>query len=253
MNQGYPSNCGCFYPFPEAGCYNSQYQTPSGPFPCHPHYPSLRANFTVPAVRSSVIIEVTDTEMLHQYQGIQIGGGFYMIMDILDSLKLDIQHNGVPGDTVGNIVVAVHPQYGCYQYPVVPGGKVTLDVVPSTVGLEADLETAVASGIHSTSARQLAFGSLGPTTIEFNAEVTVNVNASVNAVGISLPVPARTGIPQPAFTALIDSGLGLTPVASVLGAGGYSNYAVVWFGDEVTYPDATDIRVLISGQYEMLV
>ena len=239
-----------FYPFPEVNCGSSQWGGPVGPYPCRPHFPCVRKDFVTPAAQSPVNIELTDTEALTTGQGILIGSAFYIITDIIDSLIIQAYHNGVGAD-VGTTIIAVHPSYGCYQYPVIPAGKVSLDTTPSLAGLNAAADTAISSVLTIINVDKLTYGYLGPTTIDFQAEVTAEIANTPYWIAIALPRPVRTSSPYPVFSALIeDGGSALIGVAKT-GTGSYANYAVVGKSGGSQFTNGAGRRVLVSGKYEI--
>jgi len=241
---------GCFYPFPEADCMNSSFQHPMGPYPCKPHYPALRKNFTTPTAGTPAIIEVTDTSSLTQGQGILIGSTFYQITNILDSIRLEVRHNGV-GASVGALIVAVHPAYGCYQYPIILAGKVVLDAVAAVEGLNITADTAIPLSVY-TNLAQMTYGYLGPTTVNLQAEWLGNIDLTPYWIGLALPGNARVTSPKAAFTAYHDSGNGLVPAVATLGEGDYSGYVIVGPGANAQHVDGADQRFIVSGNYEIL-
>lgn len=241
---------GCYNPWPQQQCFNSNFQQPVGPYPCHPHFPSVRKNFTIPAANSPVIVEFTDTQSLYVGQGLLIGSGYYLITDILDSLRVELQHNGL-GATPGTLVIATHPSYGCYQYPVKPVGKVTLTTVPTVVGLNITADGAIASSIASTTTQLLKYGYLGPTTIQFAAEWIGETDNTPYWIGLELPVPANQNAPAPVFSAFYEDGGNSTIAVAKLGNSDYENYIIIGKGGGAAFGDGAARRVSATGIYEI--
>lgn len=246
-------NCPCggfLYPFPPANC-NPGLPQAAGAALCRPHFPALRKNFYVPQAGNAVIIEVTDTESLYIGEGIMIAGGYYIITNVIDSIQLEIKHNGV-GATPGNLIIAVHPQFGCFQYPVIPVGKVSLDIVPTVLGLENTATADIAGAIVAVAVQKLTYGFVGPTTIEFQAEVIVQTANSPYWIAIELPTAIRQ-LPLPAFAAYYEAGAGVDPIAVIakLGNGAFQNFVVVGPGSGVWFVDGVDRKIVVSGRCEI--
>lgn len=256
-------NCNCNYPFinypfPQAQCNSSNYQRPSGPYPCRPHLPAVRTNFTTPAAQTDVVIELTDTQSLYIGQGILIGTTFYQITDILDSLRITAQHGGI-GLAPGTIVFAVDPVYGCYQYPVVPCGQVKLTVNPGATALATDQTTPVAGGIALTTVCSMNFGYLGPTTIQFQAFWRGTIANSPFWVAFPLPKPVLTPGAGPLFNPEFSfSGWlneNLDPIIGVgkLGKGAYANHVIVGRTTGSVINNGTNREFAVSGIYDIAV
>jgi predicted RecA/RadA family phage recombinase len=238
-------------PFPPAQCA-SEYSGQTGPFFERPHFPAVRKNFVEPAVRSPVIIELTDTQSLYIGQGILIGSSFYQITDILDSLRVELQHNGL-GAVPGNTIVALHPEFGVYQYLVIPVGKVVLDTSPSYAGVNAAGDTAVASSIVAINVNQIAYGFTGPTTFDFQAQFTGQIDNTPHWIALALPVAARADVPYPAIAAFMDIGAGPIPAVAKLGVGSYSNHLLIGPGGGSTIADGAGLVFSAAGHLEILV
>lgn len=234
------------YPFPQAQAV-SGFPTAAAPNGCRPHLPYVRENFVVPAVGQPVIVKVTDSSSLTVGQGILIGNTFYQITDIFDSIQIELMHAGL-GATVGFLVVATHPAYGCYQYPVVPCGKVCLDFIPNLVTLNAGFDQI--SELAAIQKRVIHYGFVGPTTVEIQAEVQLEIQAASTYIwlGIELPVAPKTTGAAPCFSALAGDTAPERVVPARLGGGAFYNFACI---GGATFGANASARHLISGRYEV--
>lgn len=240
------------YPFPSSQCQSAAFQSAAGPYPCRAHLPCVRTNFTTPAANSSVFIEMTDTASLTIGQGILIGSAFYMVTDVVDSIKIIARHNGL-GATPGTIIYAVHPVYGCFQYPVVPAGKVSLESVVTVVGLNAAADTAVASSVTPVTVNKLQHGYLGPTTVDFQVEIQSTIASAPVWIGVALPVARKAAEPNVAFSGWLNQGAGPVPVVAKCGVGGYYSYAIIGLGGGTALSNGAGRTAVISGSYEIAV
>lgn len=244
--------CNDYYPFPSNPCSSSAFQSASGPYPCRPHFPCVRTNFTTPAANSPVIIEVTDTASLTIGQGILLGSAFYIITDVIDSIRIEAQHNGV-GATPGAIIYAVHPAYGCFQYPIIPAGKVSIETVATVAGLNAAADTAIAASVTPITVNKVQYGYTGPTTVDFQAEVQATVASAPVWVAIALPVARKVGQPDAAFSGWLNQGAGPVPVVAKCGVAGYYDYAIIGLGGGTALTNGADRTFVVSGKYEIAV
>lgn len=238
-------------PFPTAQCSSSNYSGQNGPYSCRPHFPVLRKNYIEPAPRSPVIVELSDTQHLYIGQGILLGTTYYQITNIIDSLKVELQHNDL-GATPGNLIVALHPEYGCFQQLVIPVGKVVIDTATAYAGLNAAGDTAIGGAIVQANINQIAYGYTGPTTVDFQAQITVQTANTPNWIAMALPVAARATIPFPAFAAFMDIGAGPVPAVAKLGVSSFQNHLIVGPGGGATIPDGSARVFSVSGKYEIL-
>lgn len=237
-------NCGCNTIFPSAQCVNTQ--QPAGTYPCKYHYPSLKGNMVIPAANVTVDVRVTSTVNMYVGQGISIGDHKFQIVEIVDGENIVLKHDGQA--TPNNTLIAIHPVYACYQYPIVPVGKVSLLSNPSLIGLDASFAAVTA---FSPTVNVLHYGYLGPKHIQFEAEVITDVADTPHWLGVSLPI-APAGInPLPAFSGVLDYGAGLISGPSLLAGGLFTDYAIIGRGGGATLPDNTGSRFLISGTYEV--
>jgi hypothetical protein len=125
--------CGCGCNSNIAYGYNkSCTKQSSGIYFCKEPLCYVKANFVTPAVDVVLEIEVTDSSRLMLWQGIQIGTGYFQIVAIDDANNISIAHSGTA--TAGLQITAIHPTYGCYQYPITFVGDVPLNWTPTLVG-----------------------------------------------------------------------------------------------------------------------
>jgi hypothetical protein len=245
-------NCGCgqYYPFQPSGCGISN-QVPTGPYTCVNFPAAVKKNFSVPASGVDAVIEVTNTSHFYDGQGVQIGNGYYMITEIVDTTHITIQHTNILHPDIGTIIVAIHPEYGCYQYPVIPVGAVSLTTTPTVIGLAADRTAVVASAITDIGSRALTYSFLGPRLMSFNAYAYVTIANTPAYVAFELPFLIKNAVPYPAYSGALDEGSG--PVASVAtyGVATYLNYALVGKGGASTYTNGAGRIVSVSGLVEI--
>jgi len=173
-----------------------------------------------------------------------------MITDVVDSLIIEVQHNGV-GATPGTIMYAVHPSYGCFQYPVVPAGKVTIETSTAVVGLNAVADTEVGASITPVTVNRFVYGYVGPTTVDFTTEIAYTVANAPRWAAVALPVARRAAGPNVAFSGWVDNGSGSVPAVARCGLGGYFNYAIVGLGGGVALANGASRSAVISGRYEI--
>lgn len=244
-------NCGCnnsYYPFPKSCCSSSSQVT--GPYPCQPHLPCLLKNLTTPASGSVVTAYFTSTVNLYQGQGIAIGDNYFFIQEIADSTTAILIHYGTV--TVGQTFVAVHPVYGCYQYPIIPCGIVKIENTPNLAGLTNDRETVVAlSVVGSPTINKLKYGYLGPKTIQFDAEVVVETDNTPAFLAIELPVTPSILNPLLVASAAFDDGSNLEPAIAVLGVGAYDGFVLIGPGGASVIADRADNLFRVSGTYDL--
>lgn len=242
--------CGQYYPFQPAGCGISN-QVPSGPYTCVNFPAAVKKNFAVPAAGVDAVIEVTSTSHLYDGQGVQIGNGYYMITEIVDSTHMTIQHTSSVNPDSGTIVVAIHPEYGCYQYPVIPIGAVRLTGTPTVIGLAADRNTPVSGAIALVGSRGIDYSFIGPKLLAFNAYAYVTIANTPAYVGFELPFLVKTTLPFPAYSGSLDEGNGPLAVVATPGVGTYLNYALVGKGGTSTITDGTGRIISVSGLVEI--
>lgn len=246
------NNCNCnqpFYPFPAANC--GGVSQVSGPVGCRQHFPFLRKNFVTPPANTAVQIELTDTQNLVQGQGLLIGSVYYQITNVLSSLLIEAKHNGL-GATVGTTIIAVHPSYGCYQYPIIPIGMVVIEESAALAGLSVAGSTAIGSSVINVIVNRFSYGYVGPTTIEFEYEFNGQIASTPAWLGVALPVPPKQSVPTPVFSAYISQA-GIPKIAfGKLGVTDYQNYMIIGFGNSATIPNAADTKIVVSGKYGIL-
>ena len=241
------TNCYPTYPFPGNRCASSSRGVIAEPVGCRPHLPFLKENFTVGDANVPFPIVVTDTQSLFIGQGILIGSGFYQITDIIDSITLEVAHDNL-GATAGTTIIAVHPVYGCYQYPIVPIGIVNIASVPQVVALEDDRETLVPGGALNVTAKLLR-GYVGPTTMRVQVDVVADIDNAPVWVGVRLPVPLKS-TPLVTLAGYLNEG-SLRKVATVVqGVGAYSQYILIGV-DEVSALATATSTFVITGEVEV--
>lgn len=229
-----------YYPFyPAFSTSSSNY---SGPSPCAPHFPALTSNFVTPAANTSVIVDFTSTANLYIGQGLEIGTTYYQIIDILSATSVELQHNGL-GATVGAAFTAVHPAYGCYQFPVIPAGLVSLEITPTVTGYEADGTTPIAS-VYVGETTVLSYGYEGPSRIEYIANVEGTFANNPYWIGISLPRAGSPPIHAPSAVYYDD------PTWEVLIGRAFSTVILVGKTDGTPF-DAGFSTIRVSGVYEV--
>lgn len=238
-----------YYPFKKESCSSSlyaSYSAPGGPSPCVPHFPVLKSDFTVPGANSSFIVSVSDTTSLYLGQGIRLGPISFQVTDILSSTSVELKHNGL-GATEGLSIVAVHPAYGCYQYPITPAGFVPLEKTPNTAGYASNASTVVGSAFTQSGANRLSYGYLGPGTIHYDYNLQGTIANSPIWIGVTLPKPVRT-----------DAATHV-PVASYFNGSTWANLITRVLGihavlvgkeDGSAFASGGGILINISGNYE---
>lgn len=240
--------CGCqqnYYSFVPNPCISS-YSAPQGPFPCNPVTPVVKANFTVPPANTPVTIAVSSSANLYKGQGVQIGTGYFQITDIVNSTSISISHDG-DGLAEGLSVVAIHPQYGCYQYPILPVGKVTLTQTPTLAGYEADGTTAVGSSVTPTS-RSLSYGYLGPKTVQYNVNLVVTVASGPVWLSVGLPVAEGEDVLNHTAAGLLYDGADWLPLLVRVLDGSSILLGMI---DGSAFTNGAGRIVRVSGSYEI--
>lgn len=236
--------CGCntYYPFvPYDSCGHGHFQTPSGPFPCVSPEVVVKGNFAIPGSLIEAVIQVNSSVTLYEGEGVKIGDGYYQITEIVDSTHIKIMHNGLGGDA-GYVVVAQHPVYGCYQYPVVPVGKVALTEPATVTGLEVDAVTPIALSFINIVTQTVTYGYLGPNTISFDVNVVADIDNAPVWLSVTLPKSAAVT----AGSAYYYTNTWL-PLLCVVGS------AAVFLAkpDLAAFSDGTSVIFKASGVYEI--
>lgn len=199
-------DCGCNKNI-SLGCNSSCNQSYSGIYFCKDPLCYVKTNFVMPAANVVLAIEVTDSSKLYVGQGVRIGDGFVKVAVITDTNNISIVHNGTATPSLQ--ITAVHPSYGCYQYPMLYVGAVDSLIVPVVAGLDASF-VVVASSI-VTPTMQLTYGYLGPKKVELEFQMDCTIANAPRYVQVNLPV-AIVGTPAEAtFATIVDNGAGFLP------------------------------------------
>jgi len=167
----------------------------------------VKTNFIVLADNVILEIEVTDSSLLYEGEGIRIGDGYFQIAEIIDSTTISIVQNGTA--TPGLQITAVHPSYGCYQYPILYVGAVDQLIVPEIAGLDSSF--VVVGDSLDDPTMQMTYSYLGPKKVEFEFECDVDITDTITYLQIDVPVEVEAGAPQATFSAMIDNGTGFGP------------------------------------------
>jgi hypothetical protein len=170
-------------PFP-AYC-PAQPCTPINSLPANGYIPYLIGNFTTPAARTDVTINVSSTASFYVGQGIKIGLGYYIITAIPGSTQLTIQHDGV-GTTVGAVIVAINPAYGVYDYAIYPAGLVYTTYSPTINGYGNGGAPLIAGAVTSITKSLFKYGALGPDIYQMTGVLTCTILNTAYWIGIDL-------------------------------------------------------------------
>lgn len=214
------NNCNTTYPF--SNCSSSASNSLRAKS-CSPEVCYLKTNFTVLAAGQATEIEVTDSSKLYVGAGIKIGNGYYQVTSIESTTVIEVKHNGV-GVDVGTVVVAVHPAYSCFQYPINLVGAVMIESTGTPVGLEANGST---SATFTADSKFILHGKSGPTTLQIGATVSGEITDSDMAI-LAIPVPYAidTDFPAALSVKLVEDGA-LVPAQAYTGTGAYEDYILV--------------------------
>jgi hypothetical protein len=188
---------------------------------------------------------------LFEGQGIKIGAGYYQVTAINSSTEIEVKHNGL-GVTVGELVVAVHPAYGCYQYPLVHAGEVSILSSFTPVGLNAAANTLVDASVVNVDNAKMLVSFPAPGRCKIIAEVVCDTANSPRWVAIPLPKNRNvdTGIPTPVFTGALNLGSGVIQGVGSVGAGSFVNHAIVGIDYNTNISDSSNGKFYLSGEYE---
>lgn len=202
----------------------------------------VTTNFTVPVANVEVDIEVSNSTSLYIGQGIKIGSYYFQITTITDAKNIGITHNGLA--TVGAVMLAKSTAYGCYALPIYYAGIVQIAFTTADIeGVDENLDPV--EGALSDSVLAITYGYLGPKKIQFNLELSVNINSAIYY--IQLPLPNATSQPNAAFSGYIS----LTGVyATIMALKDNTNILIGPGGVEGTYEGGAT-TLIVNGEYEL--
>ena len=200
----------------------------------------VTGDFTVPAANVEVEISVSSSAKLYLGQGISIGGEYFKITEIVDSLTIKAAHDGTA--TPATVIKAMSPTYGCYQYPIYYVGEVELIFEPDYLeGVDQSFDEVTDSVIDPEVS--FTYGYLGPNKIQFNLEIQCEIDNTPHFVEVALPEAGTS--PLAAFSAvLIISGVPYPLVAYKRGA-----KLIVGPGSTTAFTDGAGRTILVSGEY----
>jgi len=202
----------------------------------------VKTTFVMPADNVILEIEVTDSSKLYVGQGLRIGTGFVQVVAIEDTNNISIAQNGTA--TAGLTITAIHPTYGCYQYPMLAAGEVDLLIDPDVAGLDSAFAVVASSVVTPT--KQLTYGFVGPYKVQLEFEMSFTVANTPRYIEVELPVGVESGAPQATFVAMIDNGAGFTPAIAYR-----RNDTIVTAIDAATDLANGASIVRVSGFYEL--
>lgn len=205
----------------------------------------LTSNIIVLAAGAPIEIKVSNSSKLYKGEGIQIGDYYFQILEIIDSKTVSITHNGTA--TPGANITAINAAYGCYQYPIYYVGIVELAYEPETTdieGLDASFDPVSDSIIDPVLV--FTYGYLGPKKIQFNMELTLEMDMAPDFV--SIPLPDAESTLGATFSGVITTAGG--PFAAVAFKQGLN--LLVGLGGGSPYPTEAGIVIQVSGEYAIL-
>ena len=204
----------------------------------------VKANFIVPADNVILEIEVTDSSRLYVGEGIQIGTGYFQVIAIEDATNISIAQNGTA--TVGLQITAIHPSYGCYQYPMLYVGAVDRLIAPTVIGVDSSFAEVADSVLSQVT--QLTFSYLGPYKVEFEFELSCTIDNAPQYVEVELPVAVGAGAPQATFSVMVDDGSGFAPAIAYRDS---TTTFVIGIDAATALSDGADRVFRVTGIYDL--
>lgn len=240
-------NCGCnsskvIAYQKSSSCCNKTY---SGTYFCKEPWGVVKSNFVVPAANIEVEVEVIDSSKFYEGQGIQIGNGYFQVVSIVDSTNITIAHNGTA--VQNTTIIAVHPSYGCYQYPIYYAGYVGLLNEPELTGVDSDFVEVADSVIDPIA--EIVYGYLGPKKVQLAFQATCEIANDPQYVSVPLPVSAGSAV-LASFSCSYN--LSASPGVYLPGVA-FRNGDNLLIGSNDGTPLAADATytIIVSGEYDI--